>query len=75
MTPKAREDQRLAVFLDRDGVINENRIDYVKDWAEFAFLPNVFPALRALADSHRAIVVVSNQSAIGRGLVSSDTVP
>ncbi|HYW87487.1 MAG TPA: histidinol phosphate phosphatase, partial [Chloroflexota bacterium] len=28
-----------AVFLDRDGVINENRDDHVKSWREFRFLP------------------------------------
>ena len=63
-----------AVFLDRDGVINENRSDYVKGWEEFVFLPGVFEPLRLLAQNHQAIVVVSNQSAVGRGLVSRETV-
>lgn len=61
---------RPAVFLDRDGVINENHHDYVKSWAEFAFLPNVFEPLQRLAQSQFAIVIISNQSAIGRGLTS-----
>ncbi len=61
---------RGAVFLERDGVINENRADYVKSWDDFAFLPGALPALRRLAASSFAIVVVSNQSAINRGLVS-----
>lgn len=65
---------RPAVFLDRDGVINENRRDYVRSWAEFSFLPQAFPALRRLADSPFAVVVVSNQSAIGRGLVEQSVV-
>lgn len=59
-----------AVFLDRDGVINENRSDYVKTWDELRFLPGVLESLQRLASSHLAIVVVSNQSAINRGLVS-----
>lgn len=59
-----------AVFLDRDGVINENRPDYVKSWAEFDFLPGVFEPLRRLATSPYLVVVVSNQSAVGRGLSS-----
>ena len=63
-----------AVFLDRDGVINANRADYVKNWDEFVFLPGVFDALRRLAQDERAIVVVSNQSAIGRGLVPVEAV-
>ncbi len=61
-----------AVFLDRDGVINENRADYVKSWEEFAFLPGVFDALCRLAESDLSIIVASNQSAVGRGLVSRD---
>jgi len=58
------------VFLDRDGVINENRRDYVKSWDEFVFLPRALPSLRRLARTPLAIVVISNQSAINRGLVS-----
>ena len=62
---------KAAVFLDRDGVINRDRPDYVKCWEEFEFLPNVLEALRVLAAGTYQIVVVSNQSAIGRGLVCS----
>ncbi|MCX6044210.1 MAG: HAD family hydrolase [Chloroflexi bacterium] len=61
-------------FLDRDGVINCERADYVKTWDEFTFLPNVLPALRRLATLNLPIVVISNQSAIGRGLVARATV-
>ena len=63
---------RPAVFLDRDGVINENRDDYVKSWAEFVFLPGVFAPLRRLAESELAVVVISNLSAVGRGLISCE---
>jgi histidinol-phosphate phosphatase family protein len=59
-----------AVFLDRDGVINENRAQYVRSWEEFTFLPHVFEPLRRLAASPHLIVVVSNQSAVGRGCLS-----
>jgi len=65
---------RRAIFLDRDGVINENRPDYVKSLAEFVFLPGALEALRLLAGVGMPIVVVSNQSAINRGLVSHATV-
>ena len=61
---------RPTVFLDRDGVINENRGDYVKCWEEFVFLPGVFAPLRRLAESEFAVVVITNQSAVGRGLIS-----
>jgi D-glycero-D-manno-heptose 1,7-bisphosphate phosphatase len=63
-----------AVFLDRDGVINENRVDYVKGWEEFVFLPNVFEPLQQLAQNGLFIIVVTNQSAINRGLVAPETV-
>ena len=63
-----------AVMLDRDGVINRERADYVKCWREFEFLPGALSALARLADLPKPIVVISNQSAIGRGLVNQDTV-
>jgi D-glycero-D-manno-heptose 1,7-bisphosphate phosphatase len=65
---------KAAVFLDRDGVINKDRPDYVKSWEEFEFLPGVLEAFRLLAAGPQQVVVVSNQSGIGRGLVSRETV-
>jgi len=61
---------RPAVFLDRDGVIVENRSDYIKSWEEVHFLPGVFEALRRLGQSKYALVLVTNQSAVGRGIIS-----
>jgi D-glycero-D-manno-heptose 1,7-bisphosphate phosphatase len=63
---------RPAIFLDRDGVVNENRPDYVKSWAEVAFLPGVFDALRRLAGTDLAVVLITNQSAVGRGIISRE---
>ena len=65
---------RPAVFLDRDGVINENRSDYVKSWAEVRILPGALPALRALTCLGWPVVVISNQSAVGRGLTTAEAV-
>lgn len=62
-----------AIFLDRDGVINRERADYVKTWSEFQFLPGVLPALRRLATLPCPILVISNQSAVGRGLITAET--
>jgi D-glycero-D-manno-heptose 1,7-bisphosphate phosphatase len=61
---------RPAVFLDRDGVIVENRPDHVKSWSEVKFLDGAFASLTRLAASPFAVVVVSNQGAVGRGLMS-----
>lgn len=61
-----------AVFLDRDGVIIENKSDYVKSWEEVHFLPGALKALRKLGLSEHVVVLVTNQSAIGRGIISLD---
>jgi D-glycero-D-manno-heptose 1,7-bisphosphate phosphatase len=59
-----------VVFLDRDGVINRDSETYVKNWSEFSFLPNSLEALRRLNENHCRCVVVTNQSAIGRGIAT-----
>jgi len=61
---------RSAIFLDRDGVINQDRSDYVKSWEEFAFIPAALEGLKRLAASEFALVIISNQSAVGRGLLT-----
>lgn len=63
-----------AIFVDRDGVINRNRQDYVKSWAEFEFLPGAIEGLRRLSELGWPIIVVSNQSAVGRGVVEPQVV-
>ncbi|MFQ5577592.1 MAG: D-glycero-beta-D-manno-heptose 1,7-bisphosphate 7-phosphatase [Anaerolineae bacterium] len=63
-----------AIFLDRDGVICENRADYVKSWAEFKFLPGAKNSLATLSRLGLPIIVVTNQSGIGRGVVSTQTI-
>jgi D-glycero-D-manno-heptose 1,7-bisphosphate phosphatase len=63
-----------AILLDRDGVINRERRDYVKSWEEFEFLPGALAALQRLATHPWPILVITNQSAIGRKLVSADDV-
>jgi D-glycero-D-manno-heptose 1,7-bisphosphate phosphatase len=59
-----------AIFLDRDGVLIENRDDYVREWSHVTLLPN---AIDALTGFHRAgfkIIIVTNQSAVGRGMMT-----
>lgn len=62
-----------AIFLDRDGVIIENRDTYVRSWADVAFLPGSLEALARLSSSSYKIVIVTNQSAVGRGIISIQT--
>jgi D-glycero-D-manno-heptose 1,7-bisphosphate phosphatase len=56
-----------AAFLDRDGVIVENRADYVKSIGEVRFIPGALAALAQAAPLDFQLVVVTNQSVIGRG--------
>jgi D-glycero-D-manno-heptose 1,7-bisphosphate phosphatase len=59
-----------TVFLDRDGVINRLRPDYVTSWGTFEFLPHAKDAIRMLNAAEMRVVVVTNQRAVARGLLS-----
>ena len=58
--------KKRAVFLDRDGTINVE-VQYLSDVADFQFIPGVPWALKRLKDAGFLLVVVTNQSGIGRG--------
>jgi len=60
------------LFLDRDGVINKKREDYVKNIQEFEFLPGIFDAIKKINDLDISIIVITNQSVINRKLVSEN---
>lgn len=63
-----------VVFLDRDGVINENRPDHVKSWEEFVFLPGALDALRLLRQDGWTTIVITNQAVIHRHIVPQPVV-
>lgn len=63
---------RPAVFLDRDGVLIENRSDYVRSWEHVEFLPGSAAATQQLSAAGYVIVVVTNQSVVGRGIISRE---
>ncbi|MEO8972585.1 MAG: D-glycero-beta-D-manno-heptose 1,7-bisphosphate 7-phosphatase [Ktedonobacteraceae bacterium] len=63
-----------TVFLDRDGVINENRDDYVKSWSEFRFIAGSREAIAKLTRAGHTIVICTNQAAIARGQVSVEVI-
>lgn len=62
-----------AIFLDRDGTINEDR-HYVHLKSDFAFLPQAPEAIKLLRSKGYLVIVVSNQSGVARGLFSIDDV-
>lgn len=65
-----RQARLQAVFLDRDGVINVRRDDYVKTPEDFQILPAAAKAVATLTAAHIPVFVMTNQSAIGRGLMT-----
>lgn len=62
-----------TIFIDRDGVINENRSDYVKSWDEFHFLSGSRAAIAALTKAGHRIVVCTNQAGVAQGLIALET--
>jgi len=62
---------RRCVLLDRDGTIVFER-GYIRDPDEIELLPGAAAALRRLAKSGLALAVVTNQSAVGRGLLTEE---
>jgi len=61
---------RAVIVLDRDGVINEDSEDYVKSVTEWIPLTGSLRAMARLCQAGFRLVVVTNQSGIGRGLLT-----
>lgn len=58
-----------AVFLDRDGTINEE-VNYLCDTNNLKILPGVAEAIRMLNKNKYKVIIVTNQSAVARGLLT-----
>jgi D-glycero-D-manno-heptose 1,7-bisphosphate phosphatase len=63
-----------CIFLDRDGVLNVDRVDYVYRMEEFISPPGVGEALRALKDAGYLLVIITNQSGIAKGVYKREDV-
>lgn len=62
-----------AIFLDRDGVIIENRDEYVRSWDDVALIPGALEALALASSEGWKLVIISNQAGIGKGLIPPST--
>lgn len=62
---------RRAAFLDRDGVLIEDR-GYLSDPAGIAWIPGAVEAIRRLRAEGYAPILATNQSGVGRGMFTQD---
>lgn len=60
-----------ALFLDRDGVLNEDR-GYVARWADFRWIEGARETVAAFNRAGWLVIVVTNQSGVGRGYYTED---
>ncbi len=61
---------RPAIFLDRDGTLIEETVGYLQRLDQLVLFPWTADALRLLARAGFATVVITNQSAVGRGIIT-----
>jgi len=69
MIPIEDKNEKWTLFLDRDGVLNEEiHGGYVNEWKEFRFYPDTLSSLQTLSDFFHPIIVVTNQRGVGKGI-------
>jgi D-glycero-D-manno-heptose 1,7-bisphosphate phosphatase len=70
-SPADSQTLRPALFLDRDGVLNEDR-GYVARWEDFAWIEGAREAVAAFNAAGWLVIVVTNQSGVGRGYYTEE---
>ena len=65
--------KNTAVFLDRDGTINEE-VGYLDSLDKLKIIPRAYKAIRLINESGMKAVVISNQAGVARGLFTEDFV-
>ena len=65
---------KKAIFFDRDGVLNKERNDYVKNISELEIFSEIITPIKKLKNNGFMIIVVTNQSAINRGITTIENV-
>lgn len=66
------EKKQIAVFIDRDGTINQDR-NYLDNAQDFEFIPGAADAIKKLNECGLKVVVITNQSGIARGILTEET--
>jgi D-glycero-D-manno-heptose 1,7-bisphosphate phosphatase len=69
--PEIPHPRAPAVFVDRDGTINEH-IEYLSDPKRFAEIPGSFTALKRLKELGYRVIIITNQPGIGLGYFSKE---
>jgi D-glycero-D-manno-heptose 1,7-bisphosphate phosphatase len=60
------------IVLDRDGVINEDSANYIKNENEWIPIPGSLEAIALLTQNNFKVIIATNQSGIGRGLYTME---
>lgn len=64
-------DRSWTLFLDRDGVINDEKLgEYILHWNYFIFSKGVLDTFKKLSETFGRILIVTNQKGVGKGLMS-----
>lgn len=73
ITSEHDQPRRKALFLDRDGVLNERIVGgYVRTIDEFVLQSDILPVLRGAHDRGYLLILITNQQGVGKGLMSRD---
>ncbi len=62
-----------AIFLDRDGVVNQEIGDYVCKLEDFTIVPGLCESLKKLADKGYLLIVITNQGGLAKKLYNEET--
>ena len=71
-TALSTNSMRPAVFLDRDGTINED-VGYISDPDQLQLIPGAAEAVQRLRGAGYFLVLITNQAGVGRGLMTEDS--
>lgn len=63
---------KKCIFLDRDGVINKDYVDYVYSPEKLEILPRVTEALQIFKEAGYLLIIITNQSGLAKGLYTRE---